>query len=482
MIASCPRPLRAAGETIREPGKDPTMRRTLHLATAALAALTALALLGAAATIRLPGPPAAAEPPEEANRALVARFYAAANAAIATGETEPLRALIDPGFVERGHPAGTVADREGVIRRLLAIAATDADVRLTIDATAAAGDLVIASVQLDGAVAPNHAGLTLDGAWTPWGPLDVFRIARGRIVERWGSVPDPAPIALVLRVALDAPPPPRTLAVARVALEPGASHGLPAGSGVRLVLVETGAITAGAPPAAPETQPPTRLRAGEHLILPTGRGVVVRNRGAATASLLHVAIAPPPAANSSPPAEAPGQGVVVDPLAGDTWITVPGRTVVLSVGRATLEPGERLAWRAPAGPVLLHVESGTVELAATGPVPWLRSGAVVRSKGGVAGRLDAGGGALLEGGAAAEVRAVAASTLAATVLIVTLGPGPEAAPRSRAAIASRPAEATAPGDGVGHDGARRIARRHVRARSGPGGARGIPGRARITIQ
>jgi hypothetical protein len=86
----------------------------------------------------------------------------------------------------------------------------------------------------------------------------------------------------------------------------------------------------------------------------------------------------------------------------------------------TLAPGERLGWADATGPVLLHVEAGTVDLTARGSVSWVRAVADDRSSAGIEATMATGGGALVEAGDAAEIRA--APAVPAALLVVTLLP------------------------------------------------------------
>ena len=401
------------------------MRRPVLPIAAVLAAVTALTLAGAALAIRPPGvPDDAGDMRQAANRALVASFYDAANAAIATGDAAPLATLLDPGFVERGSDSGEESGRDGLIRRLLAIHAAAPDVRLAVAAMAADGDLVIAHVRVSDPDPATFLGLRLDAAWTPWGPIDVFRTRDGRIVERSGPVGDPAPATPDFRVALDVPAPEmRSLSVARVTLQAGARYEAAGQSGPRVVFVETGAIAVEVVPIAASATPATILAAGDHLRLPVNAGFVVQNTGSSSAVLVEVALAARPfAERASPPmAPSPPSGGTVQTLAADLLIALPAQSTVLSIGRMTLQPGERLGWAAAAGPVLLHVEAGTVDLAATGSVPWVQGVAQERTAAGVEAVLDRGGGVLLEAGGTVEVHA--APNIPATLLVVTLMAG-----------------------------------------------------------
>ena len=83
----------------------------------------------------------------------------------------------------------------------------------------------------------------------------------------------------------------------------------------------------------------------------------------------------------------------------------PSGAAVLSVGRATLAPGQRLAWAAAAGPVLVHVEDGAAGLDSGAGTAWVRSGAAGRSVT-LGGEPPAvGRGVLVAAGNGVEVRA-----------------------------------------------------------------------------
>jgi predicted SnoaL-like aldol condensation-catalyzing enzyme len=391
-------------------------------ATAALAALTAVTLCGAAIAVRPPPPLAEADAPQEAaNRALVSAFYEAANAAIASGDPTAVAAVVAPDFAERSLVPDAEADRDGLVRRLLAIHATNPALRLATEAVAADGDLVIAHVRVDGVTGAAFAGLRLAGDWSAWGSVDVFRVERGRIVERWGPPVQPVPPP-AWRIALELPPPAdRTLKVRRLELEPGATYQALTPNGSRLVLVEAGTVAIGPIPVRPVAPAsPALLAAGEHVVLPAGSSVAASNAGPTPAVLLDVALGAPPWGAALDAPLPPEEGVTVHTLFEDLLIAVPAPAAVVSVGRVTVEPGEPLAWEAAPGPVLLHVEAGEVGLTTSATPPWARAVASERSGAGVATTLAAGGGALLEVGTAAEIRAALGQP--ATVLVLTLLP------------------------------------------------------------
>ena len=401
------------------------MRHPIHLAAASLAVLTALILLASAMAIRPPGLPAEVDAPgEAANRALVVAFYEAANTAIASGDAAPLAALVAPGFVDRDVPLDVEPDRDMLVRRLLAVHAVAPGVRLAAHAVVADGDLVIAHVRSSGATEPAFVGLQLDGAWTAWSPVDVLRVTAGRIIERWGEVADSVPPVPLLRVSLEVPPTTaRTLEVARVALRPGAHYDAPWRFGPRVVFVETGAVavtrvgTDGA-----DATPPTLLTTGEHLVLPPSGGAAAVRNGPAPAVLLDLAVVQSSHINqpAPPPSPSPMGGVTTEVIANALWVVVPPVPTVLTLARTTLGLGERIGWVPADGSVLLYIEAGTLDFAATGPVSWVGTEAVDRSNAGVAAALTANDSVLLDAGAAAEVRTGLA--LPATLLVVTLLP------------------------------------------------------------
>jgi hypothetical protein len=293
-----------------------------------------------------------------------------------------------------------------------------------VEALAADGEIVIAAVRVDGADAPTMLGLRLGQEWTAWGRVDVFRLAGGRIVERRGAAADPAPLTPEVRAELTVPPPDaRNLTATRFRLAPGAHHTGPGRGGPRLVVAEDGAVEVA--PIGQDPASPVVLRDGEHLVLAAGVDVTFRHTGRSPATLLEVAIVAVPFGDTgSGSLSDPEAGVAVEVLANDLLIAVPAKSVVLSAGRVTLEAGERLGWSPAAGPVLLHVEAGALELTATGSVPWVDGTVGQRSAAGIEAAMSGGGGALLEAGAAGEIRA--APDGPATLTLLTLLPAEEA--------------------------------------------------------
>jgi hypothetical protein len=112
------------------------------------------------------------------------------------------------------------------------------------------------------------------------------------------------------------------------------------------------------------------------------------------------------------------EGTTTQILAGGRRDAVKTGPVLISTGRATLAPGARLAWEEPAGAVLLHVETGNLDLATRGGSTWVRpaAGGVAQTHG--LATLAAGDGALIGAGTDGEVRN--AGDGSAEILIITL--------------------------------------------------------------
>lgn len=64
-------------------------------------------------------------------------------------------------------------------------------------------------------------------------------------------------------------------------------------------------------------------------------------------------------------------GAIVAPLTGGVMTALPGERVVVAVGRVTLAPGATLAAFTAAGPHLLVVNEGIVDLATSGEPAWI---------------------------------------------------------------------------------------------------------------
>src|SRR4029453_18043725 len=127
--------------------------------------------------------------------ALVRRFYAAANAVLTTGDGFLLADTVAPDLVEQPARPGSATGRDGLVRALLSLRATFPGLTLVVDDLRAAdGDQVLARVHAAGAGSGAFLGRPVPTSPARWGPLEVWRIADGRLAERWG---DPNPVVLL---------------------------------------------------------------------------------------------------------------------------------------------------------------------------------------------------------------------------------------------------------------------------------------------
>jgi hypothetical protein len=324
------------------------------------------------------------------NTEVIRRFYAAANETIATGDTTALHAVVAPHFVDQDPAPGMKPDRAGLERYLAALHAVVPDMELLVEAVVAGGDQAMARVAVrDGQGQPSLRGAVLDQPQA-WGAVDVFRIAGGKVVERWSQTDDLTLIRPATAVTLDiAAPTPRVLSLDRLTFEPNTSWS-PSPTGPRRIFVETGALRLEVTPesapgtlpdAGSETRPGKQsdtsqvmtLSAGASSRVPAGARVAMTNTGAGDTRALVVTFAVPRSPGGAPTGDVLPPGVTSQTLAGGLSTNVRMGPAELVLAQVTLARNARLSLSSADGPVLVAVESGrlTVEPWGRG---WLRRG------------------------------------------------------------------------------------------------------------
>jgi hypothetical protein len=402
-------------------------RSTLFAITTTL--LFALAVGAVAAALFMPPAPVSSLPAMRTEET-VRQFYAAANDVIATGDPAPLRAVVAEHFVDVDPLPGVAPGRAGLEAYLMTLHGVDPGMRLEVKELVAAGDRVVARVDVRNSL--ESESTPLDGSVIdqspPWGAVESFRIAAGSIVERRSDTDELAVIRDVASASLSfAAPTPRAVSVERITFAPGARWDAPR-AGPRLLVLESGALQLEfAADAGIGQRQTTPLAAGGAFAVPAAGRVAMTNPGTAVARLLAVTFAVPVVPGPHlPPVLPRPSGVSVQTLAGGlaTNIGVGSGTVVL--GRATLARDARLALTSTSGLVLLAVDAGEVDMAAWG-TSWVRrgpDGTSTLSTLSTGAALAAGDGLLLEPNGLAALRGAGAET--AEALIVTVRQDPPA--------------------------------------------------------
>jgi predicted ester cyclase/quercetin dioxygenase-like cupin family protein len=411
-------------------------RSGLLLATCALAAATAFALLSVAASV--PGSRVAI-PLDAASRNTVLRFYSAVNNVLRTGDETHLDPILAPDFVDREPVVGISPDRAGLGRHLAELHASFPRLHLTVDAVMADGDMAMARVTVEGGGEGSFLGIPLAGRPIVWGRVERFRIVDGRVVERWADTERLSllqPLS-VTRVDLG-PPLTQTLTVERVTGEGGARHHWPALlTGQRLLVVEAGSLTVlvdAVPPAGEGATPQESgsqrsLAAGEDLLVPERVGATTRAEDGQATVFLVVTMTVPETISHLPAqswAAARNAGMTQETLAGGMQATLPSGSARIAIGRATLAPGEELPTHQTAGPELVAVEGGRLGLTISGEPAWIRRGDSFALTGETAATLTATDGALVPVGSLAAYRNDGEDPLA--LLLVTISPAEREGP------------------------------------------------------
>jgi SnoaL-like domain len=341
--------------------------------------------------------PAVADPRPDTTAAVVRDFYAAVNATIRTGDTAALESAMDEHVITHGPLATIAPDRAGLIHYLSSLHENDPYLALDVTEISMTGDRAVVDVRVLGAAEGAFLGSSLRDV-PLWSTVDAFRIGNRRVLEFWS---DATGLALLesqtsVPVAFERPLD-RQLTLDHVTIAPEEKLIAAGQAELRWLLAETDHISVtttpnpeedwATPTAAPSSHE-TRLHAGELLALPMWSRTEVRNTEVEPASLLVLTVAEPPEEvpyyeqNPQSAVTASGAisgwpiwrtglslrqgGATITTLTGNYTTAIPEDQTVLAVARVTLAPGAVLTGIALTGPCLLAVDSGTLDLFASG--------------------------------------------------------------------------------------------------------------------
>jgi ketosteroid isomerase-like protein len=375
-----------APQSIRHVREEPIMRRPVLFGSLLTFFVVAGVVMIAGSVLLQPPPLASAS----GNTEIVHRFYAAANETIATGDMTALHAVVAPHFVDTDPVPAMKPDRAGLEGYLTALHEVVPDMELVVEAVVAGGDQAMARVAVRGGQGPVPLRDAIVAQPEPWGAVDVFRIAGGKVVERWSQTDDLTLVRPVTEIALDIPAPlPRVLSLDRFTFEPDAAWN-PSPDGPRLIFLETGALRLEVTPEpAPGTVPVAgseslpgkqsdaaqvvALSAGGSSLVPAGASLAMTNTGAGDTRALVVTFSVPRSPGGAPMVDVLPPGVDGQTLAGNLSTDVRMGPAELVLAQVTLARNARLSLASADGPVLVAVESGRLTVEPWGK-GWLRRG------------------------------------------------------------------------------------------------------------
>jgi hypothetical protein len=362
-------------------------RGTVAVLSLVLALATALTLTATAVT--LASPPASSDE-STANLAVVRRFYAALNLAVASGDLSELDGLLAPDLVV-GDDA--TAGRDTLADHLLALHEVRPDLWLGLEEALVAGDRVVARVAVTGFENGGDDPTALLSAPAPDSPLwtagDRLRVVDGRVAAFAGITLALAPARAVLDAVVALPALGQGwLGLARVTAAPWADILAPPTAGPFVYLVETGSVA-----VRLDGGDERRFSVGDEFVVAAGMTLALRNPSAGPATLLTAALVapaapwpprydPPVDVNSIAPDGAsrdmplnsvatarprPAASVVATSLGGTN--VVPSRLGLAGELRLTLSrlapaPGQNLLPLTKDGPTMLATDAGRALLSA----------------------------------------------------------------------------------------------------------------------
>ncbi len=367
---------------------SPASRRSpVPMVVCLLALATGLTLFGIGQSIAVSTDEPAATP-GAAEVDLAIRFYAAANAVLRTGDATHLDQIVAPSMIHHSARALGESGRTSLAKVLLSRHAAFPGLRLIVDEARATGDIVAVQVRAEGGVAGSFLGLAATREFAAWGPMDIVRIAGGRIVERWGGGPDISRFEPLWQSSVSAKTPeaPQTVALRRVTWKPDAALEVDVNPAGWFLWVESGTLsfTVAGTPAADGHGPNGMLAPGDLLAVPVGTGFTVENAATVPARAFLVA-------HWAELVRGYGRQPTEDEMAvmrfADELGLVPGAsspywldhgvqavrvtTLVdvdvppvarLAMGRMILAPGDALTVDDLAGPLIVAIEAGRLDV------------------------------------------------------------------------------------------------------------------------
>ncbi|HXF82712.1 MAG TPA: ester cyclase [bacterium] len=122
--------------------------------------------------------------PNGTAKELVRQFYDLIN----TGQTARADALIAPDFTDHPGVPGLPPGRDGLLQFVAMARAAFPDLHVAVEDLIAEGDRVAARVVVSGTQRGVFLGaIPPTGKHVTWTGIDLFRIASGRIAERWNE-------------------------------------------------------------------------------------------------------------------------------------------------------------------------------------------------------------------------------------------------------------------------------------------------------
>lgn len=316
------------------------------------------------------------------------RFYDALNAALASGDTQGLRGLLAPDFVDHDADGPFAPDGNGLAARVLALRSTFPGMTLVPEAVSNAGELSVWRVTVTGAADGALLDLPVRAA-SAWNALDIFQSRDGKILAHWGSgsraLLGPAPQRIEFALAKSGRWVP---AMERWDFPPGSAEESAAGETPKVVLVRAGTVRVGNG-SGPEAAVPlatisgrgelSPLRAGDWrdlvindvLLLPPGAAVSLQNLSDGPAAVLFYGLTQPaiwgtamglgdsatPESGAPPVVKTTVASAPPQVLGAGAYQMELGRVVVPPGGGAPAHETQRLS--------LLLVEHGTITISAS---------------------------------------------------------------------------------------------------------------------
>jgi predicted ester cyclase len=122
----------------------------------------------------------------EANRALVLRFVDEIANGVNGQKPPRIDDLVAPDFVDHDAPSDQAPGPEGVKRTLAAVGTGLGNFRVTTEDIIAEGDRVVTRHSAEATHQGMFMGFAPTGRRLRWSAISIYRIADGRIAERWG--------------------------------------------------------------------------------------------------------------------------------------------------------------------------------------------------------------------------------------------------------------------------------------------------------